>query len=101
MAESSWIRPSSGRLLVAVKVVPGASKTIIGGMRDGAILARIAAPPEKGKANEALVADLARILGIAKSDVQIVSGASSRRKTLSIPALAEAKIRILADDSDS
>ncbi|MGO8694501.1 MAG: DUF167 domain-containing protein [Rectinemataceae bacterium] len=99
MAESSWIRASSGRLLVAVKVVPGASRTIIGGMRGGAILARIAAPPERGKANEMLVAEMARILGIAKSDVEIVSGASSRRKTLSLPALAEAKIRSLAEET--
>lgn len=92
-----WMRPSSGRLLVAFKVVPGAGRTAIGGLRDGAILARIAAPPEKGKANEALLAELARLLGLAKSDLAIVSGTASRRKTVSVPADAEARVRRLAE----
>jgi len=101
LADTSWLRPSSGRLLLVVKVVPGASRTRLGGLRDGALLARVAAPPEKGKANDELVTELARSLGIAKSEVEIVSGASSRRKTLSIPASAESRIRSLAESSSA
>ena len=94
---ADWMRPSSGRLLVLLKVVPGAGRTVIGGLRDGAILARIAAPPEKGKANEALVAELARLFDLAKSDIAIVSGSASRRKTVSVPASAEDRVRRLAE----
>lgn len=94
-AGGDWLRPSAGRLLVAVKVLPGASKTSIGGLRAGALLARIAAPAEKGKANEELIAALARRLGIAHSEVEIVSGALSRHKTLSVPLAAEPALRAL------
>ena len=57
--------------------------------------------PEKGKANEELRACVARALGLAKSSVELVSGASSRRKRLSIPASAEADLRRLAEGGGS
>jgi uncharacterized protein (TIGR00251 family) len=96
MGESDWIKSSSGRLLVEVKVVPGASRSQVSGLRDGALLVRVAAPPEKGKANEELVACLAKALGLPKSAVQLVSGLGSRRKRVSMPAEAEQAIRGLA-----
>ncbi len=96
MDEAEWIKLSSGRLLVEVKVVPGAARSGIAGLRDGALLVRVAAPPEKGKANEELRACLARALGLPKSAIELVSGAASRRKRVSLPAEAEAALRILA-----
>jgi uncharacterized protein len=80
-----WLRSSGGRLLVEVKALPGASRSAVAGLRDGALLVRVAAPPEKGKANDELRACLARELGIARSAIELVSGASSRRKRLSLP----------------
>jgi uncharacterized protein len=94
--EGDWLRPSSGRLLVEVKVMPGAAKSQASGLRDGALLVRVAAPPEKGKANEELRDCLARALGLPKSAIELVSGASSRRKRLSFPAEAEDGLRKLA-----
>ena len=49
-----------------------------------ALKARVAAPPEDGKANTALVDLLARALDVRKSDVRIASGASSRIKTIEV-----------------
>ncbi|HTX71882.1 MAG TPA: DUF167 domain-containing protein [Rectinemataceae bacterium] len=95
----SWLRGSGGRLLVTIKVVPGAARTEIAGLRDGALLARVAAPPEKGKANELLLAALARLLDCPKSDLILVSGSASRRKLLSIPASAETAIIRLAQSA--
>ncbi len=97
MDKAEWLRPSSGRLLVEVKVVPGASESGSAGLRDGALLVRIAAPPEKGEANEELRTVLARELGLSKSEIVLVSGAASRRKRLSLPAEAEAGLRRLGE----
>jgi uncharacterized protein len=96
MEELTWLRLSSGRLLVEVKAVPGAARSAVAGLRDGALLVRVAAPPDKGKANEELRSCLAEALGIAKSEVTLVSGATSRRKRLSLPASVETALRRLA-----
>jgi uncharacterized protein (TIGR00251 family) len=96
VASPEWLRPSGGRLLVAVKAMPGARTSEIAGLRDGRLLVRVAAQPEKGRANEALVDCLARELGVRKADVELVAGAASRQKTLSIPAACEQALRRLA-----
>lgn len=49
-----------------------------------ALKARVAAPPEDGKANSALIDLLARALDVRKSDVRIASGATSRLKTIEV-----------------
>jgi uncharacterized protein (TIGR00251 family) len=53
-------------------------------MADGTLKVRIAAAPEKGKANAELCAFLARHYGVPKSAVTILSGASSPRKLVRI-----------------
>jgi uncharacterized protein (TIGR00251 family) len=49
-----------------------------------ALKARVAAPPEDGKANAALVELIARALDVRKSDVRIAVGTSSRVKTIEV-----------------
>ena len=98
MSDTEWLKPSAGRLLVEVKVVPGAARSCVAGIRDGALLVRVAAPPERGKANEELRACLARALGIPKSAIDLVAGASSRRKRVSVPMEMDEKLRALARD---
>ena len=97
--DRDWIRPSSGRILVSVKVVPGSRKSEVAGLRDGRLLVRVAAPPEKGKANEELVDCLASTLGLRKAEIELAAGATSRLKTLSLPASAEPALRALASPS--
>jgi uncharacterized protein len=96
MPALEWLKHSAGRLLVEVKVIPGAARSETAGLRDGALLVRVAAPPEKGKANEELRACLARALGLPKSAIELVAGASSRRKRLSAPIESEEALRSLA-----
>ena len=100
MGETGWLRPSGARLLLEVKVLPGAPRSQPAGLRDGALLVRVAAPPEKGKANEELRSCLAKALGIPKSSIELVSGASSRRKLLSLPKESEAGLRGLAGEGE-
>jgi uncharacterized protein len=96
MGDTEWLKLSSSRILVQVKVIPGASRSEVSGLRDGELLVRVAAAPEKGKANEELRSCLARKLGLPKSSIELVSGALSRHKRLSFPLKAEAALRNLA-----
>jgi len=70
---------------LAVKIIPGSSKSEIKNVRDGRLRIRIAAVPEDNKANEELKSFLAKSLGCAKKDVLIVAGEKSRLKTISLP----------------
>ncbi|WP_243517899.1 MULTISPECIES: DUF167 domain-containing protein [unclassified Candidatus Cardinium] len=45
---------------------------------------RITAPPQEGKANKAIIGLLAKTLGIAQSNISLVSGATARRKVFKI-----------------
>ena len=51
----------------------------------------VSAPPERGKANEALVALLATTLGIPRSRIEIVAGRASRKKTVEVHGLSQAE----------
>ncbi len=70
---------------IDVKVIPRASRSeVVGSMGDGALKVRVAAVPEKGKANEELRQLLARHFGIPVRDVEVVAGATSTRKRVRI-----------------
>lgn len=63
-----------------VQVVPNASRTAVTGLHDGALRVRLMAPPIEGRANAALLAWLARSLGLPRRAVQLLGGDTSRRK---------------------
>ena len=67
-----------------MKASPGAACSEITGFRDDALRIRIAAAPEKGKANRELIDFLSDKLGIRKSDITILRGETSRTKILEI-----------------
>ena len=67
-----------------VKVQPGASKNEIVGVQEDALKIRISAPQLEGKANKALISFLAKELGVKKSEIEIVSGHTSRIKTIRV-----------------
>ena len=68
-----------------VKVIPKSSKTEFAGyLSDGTWKVKVAAAPEKGKANRALVDFLAERLGVAKTRVRIVSGETSPLKRIHV-----------------
>ncbi|MDR0376841.1 MAG: DUF167 domain-containing protein, partial [Spirochaetaceae bacterium] len=81
----SCIRVSGVRLLVNLKVQPSASRSCLTGLKDQRLGVRIAAAPEGGKANTALIAFFADLLGRPKRDFAVESGEKSRRKTLAMP----------------
>ncbi|MCK9688463.1 DUF167 domain-containing protein [Scleromatobacter humisilvae] len=82
--ESSCLSVHGNGVLLQLSVVPNARRTEVDRLHDGALRVRLAAPPIDGRANEALIAWLARSLGVAKRDVEVLRGESSRRKQVAI-----------------
>ena len=80
-----------------VKVQPKASRDQVVGYRDGVLQLRVTAPPDKGRANGAVVALLSDPLGVAKSRVRIVRGQSSRDKVLTVESLTPEDVRGLLE----
>jgi uncharacterized protein YggU (UPF0235/DUF167 family) len=72
---------------ISVKLTPRASCNEIG-LKDGIVIARVAAAPVDGQANEALIQLLAKSLHVAPSRIAIVRGESSRTKVLSVEGLS-------------
>ena len=83
-------------VLLQLSVMPNAKRTEVDGLHDGALRVRLAAPPIDGRANEALVAWLAKSLGVPKRHVEVLRGESSRRKHVAIAVSFEAASRWLA-----
>jgi uncharacterized protein (TIGR00251 family) len=76
------IRADGKDVLLAVKVVPGASRTRVAGVLGDRLKVAVAAAPEKGKANAALTAYLAKTCGLNKRDVLVESGETSPLKSV-------------------
>jgi len=70
-----------------LRVVPGARSDGIVGRHGEAWKVRVAAPPEDGRANDAVVRLLAQTLGVARGDVTLVAGHGSRDKVVEVTGL--------------
>lgn len=75
-----------------VKVVPGASRSEICGWLGDALKIRVAAPPERGKANAAIEGLICAKLDLPKSAVRIISGGTSSRKIVDIFGQPQAEV---------
>jgi len=75
-----------------VRVTPNAGRNEITGWKDGALQVKVAAPPEKGKANKELVDFLSRELGVNKTTIKIVTGMTGRKKTIAVEGMSREDI---------
>ncbi len=84
----SFFRADKDGLVITARVSPKASRTVIQGVmptpEGQALKIAVTAPPDKGKANAAVTALLAKTFGVAKSSVTLMAGETDRRKTLRI-----------------
>lgn len=87
------ISATVGGVEFAVKVVPGASRTKIAGLLGNALKLAVAAPPEGGKANEAVVALLAKTLGVKRGQVAIAAGHAQPHKRIAVAGCAPETLR--------
>lgn len=65
-------------------VKPNSEKNTVEGLHDGKIKIKIACPPEKGKANKALIDFISRKANIPKKNIRILSGEKSSIKRLAV-----------------
>jgi hypothetical protein len=86
MVKSSIKKIDRGVAFTA-KVVPGSSRTCFSGLLDGMVKVKVSAAPEKGKANQCLIAFLAKQLRVKKNAVSIVSGKSNPVKQVEIAGI--------------
>jgi len=84
-----------GGVKLTVKVVPGSSRTALCGVLDGMLKVKVAAAPEKGKANKCLSEFLASRLGVKKNDVVVYSGLTSPVKQIQIHGVSIADVEKL------
>jgi uncharacterized protein len=84
--------------LLDIRVIPRAGRSGIAGLRDGALLVRLAAAPVDGAANAELIDVLARALDVPKRAIEIVSGERSRAKRVRIAGFDRAKALAAATD---
>ncbi len=82
------IEEVDGALVLTVKVVPGSSRTAIAGVLDGMLKVKVAAPPEKGKANKALLDFLAGKLGVKKTTLSIIQGQTNPVKQVEVAGIS-------------
>ena len=91
-----WVTVEGSDVLVAIHVVPNASSTSIVGRHGDRLKIRVAAPPERGKANKALCRVLVQATGAAAADV--VAGHTHNHKTVRLWAVSEAAVCALDAD---
>jgi len=84
---------------LAVRITPRSKKNeIVEILNDGTVKIRLTAPPVEGKANDALIAFLSDVIGVPRSQIDIIAGATGREKLVSILNLDATTVhqRILA-----
>jgi uncharacterized protein len=86
------LKESKKGLTFDIQVIPHASRAEIAGEQDGAFKVKVTAPPVDGAANEACIKLLAGELKLRKSQMEIFSGAKSRRKTVMVKNISRAEL---------
>ena len=92
------IADTPGGCVIQIKVIPRAPQTMIDGMRGGALLVKLGAPPVEGQANESLLRFIAHICDVPRRSVALMSGERSRHKVIRVNHVtrAEATLRVRA-----
>lgn len=83
--------------ILSVHAQPGAGRSEVVGRYGDALKVRVAAPPENGRANEAIAKLLAERFGLAASAVQLTGGGSGRTKRFRIEGVEPAIVRAVLE----
>lgn len=89
----------AGAVTFDVLVQPRASRAKLGPIHDHRLKVAVTSPPVDGEANAAVIELFAKQLGVPKGRIEVIAGASSRRKTLRITGVTTAAITALLEAS--
>jgi uncharacterized protein (TIGR00251 family) len=78
--------------LLSVRAQPGARRNAIVGEYDAALKIAVTAPPENGRANDALGETLQKALHVKRAQVELIKGLASRDKVFLIRGLSKAEL---------
>ena len=87
------IRQCDEGVVLPVRAKPGARRNAIEGCHDNQLTVAVTAAAEKGKANRAILALLAKVLGLPKSSLEIIAGTTSGQKRVLIRGSEPVRIR--------
>ncbi len=86
------IQQDSDGVVFTAKIVPGSSRTTVAGVLADMVKIRVAAPPEKGKANKCLIAFLAQQLGVKKNSIEILAGQTHPVKQVRVAGVSAVEL---------
>lgn len=81
--------------LLRIKAVPGSSRDQIAGILGDRLKIKVAAPPEKGKANDSICRLLAKALRVAPGNIEVITGHASAEKVVRITGISAAEVAAL------
>jgi uncharacterized protein len=81
--------------VLPVRAQPGAKKTAVVGEYHGALKIAVTAPPEEGRANDALIQALRDTVGLKRSQIELISGQTSRDKKFLIRGMTRVELECL------
>jgi uncharacterized protein len=90
------LREHDGAVTFDVLVQPRASRAKVGPLHDDRLKVAVTSPPVDGEANAAVIELIAKTLGVTRGAVEVVAGATSRRKTIKVRGVTRAVIEELA-----
>lgn len=79
--------------VMSVRAQPGARRNALVGEQAGALKVAVTAKPDKGRANEAIAELLAEVLGLKRSQVELVSGMTSKHKKYLLRCISVESLR--------
>lgn len=82
-----------GTAVIRLHVQPGATRTAVTGVHGNALKVAVTAPPDAGRANTAVLALVAGMLGVRRSSVRLLTGTTSRLKRVAIDGMAPDAVR--------
>ena len=78
---------------LVVRLQPRAKRDEVVGVREGAVVVRVTAPPVDGRANAALCALVAKRAGVPKGAVAVVKGQTARDKVVRVEGIDDTALR--------
>jgi uncharacterized protein (TIGR00251 family) len=90
-----WLKETAEGVIISVKALPHSVRAGVRGVDGGALKVAVNAPPEKGKANAAVLEELAKFLAVPRASLELLSGDASRNKRVLVKGITADAVRQL------